>query len=117
MFFIWKNLAPYHDILILIFHMKFKGWIYPISKTDSKGLFFQNLFLGIGLLDGFTPLILMIGTIILIHHGVSIILINRTFNLFDGLDKIGFVIVVDGYQTHKFFKTHCTQLEVISLSV
>ena len=48
---------------------------------------------------------------------VSIILINRTFNLFDGLDKIGFVMVVDGYQTHKFFKTHCTQLEVISLSV
>ena len=85
---------------------------------DPDGLFFQKcFFLSVGLLAGFTPLILMVGTIILIHHGVSIILINRTFNLFDGLDKIGFVMVVDGYQTHKFFKTHCTQLEVISLSV
>ena len=71
----------------------------PLSETDSKGLFFQNLFLGVGLLGGFTPLILMVGTIILIHHGVSIILINRTFNLFDGLDKIVFVMVVDGGQT------------------
>ena len=50
---------------------------------------------------------------ILILGSVGIILINRTFNLFDGLDKIGFVMVVDGYQTCNFFKTHCTlQLEV-----
>ena len=28
---------------------------------------------------------------------VEYTIINHTFNLFDGLDKIGFVMVVDGY--------------------
>ena len=71
----------------------------PLSETYSKGLFFKKLFLSVRLLDGFTPLILMIGTIILIHHRVSIILINHTFNLFDDVDYLGFVMVVDGDQT------------------
>ena len=33
---------------------------------DSKGFFFENLFLGVGLLSGFIPIILIDGVIILI---------------------------------------------------
>ena len=51
----------------MIFNIDF----LPLFETDCKGLFFQNCVLGVGLLGGFTRLILMIGTIILIHHGVK----------------------------------------------
>jgi len=39
---------------------------------------------------------------------VGIILINHTFNLFDRVDKMGFVMVVDEYQSHKFFLKRIT---------
>jgi len=51
--------------------------------------------LSVGLLGGFTPLILMELSFILIIHEVSIILINRTFNLFDGVDYLTLFMVVD----------------------
>ena len=41
----------------------------PLSEMDSKGLFFQKWFLGVGLLSGFTLLILMELSFILILHG------------------------------------------------
>ena len=37
----------------------------PLSETYSKGLFFKKLFLSVGLLSGFTLLILIDGVIIL----------------------------------------------------
>ena len=53
----------------MFFHMIFNFDFTPLFETDSKGLFFKKWFFGVGLLGGFTPLILMVGTIILIHHG------------------------------------------------
>ena len=46
----------------MIFNLDFT----PLSETDSKGLFFQNLFFGVGLLGVFIALILIGGVIILI---------------------------------------------------
>ena len=57
--------------IYMFFHMIFNFDFTPLFETDSKGLFFKKQFLGVGLLGVFTPLILMIGTIILILHGVK----------------------------------------------
>ena len=50
----------------MFFHMIFNFDFTPLSETDSKGLFFQKQFFGVGLLGGFTPLILMELSFILI---------------------------------------------------
>ena len=55
---------------------------------DSDGLFFfENcFFFGVGLLAVFIALILIDGVIILIHHGLSIILIKSTIKNIDGVN-------------------------------
>ena len=53
----------------MFFHMIFNFDFTPLFETDSKGLFFKKWFLSVGLLGGFTPLILMELSFILILHG------------------------------------------------
>ena len=53
----------------MFFHMIFNFDFTPLFETDSKGLFFKKWFFGVGLLGGFTPLILIDGMFILMVGG------------------------------------------------